>query len=151
MTTTSLDDTPVPVDPARLASGVFDPATGRTTGEGDIAASYSADRIGMGRPLRRPFPWRGGQWVCTGLGPHGTEVYRLLDPTAFPGAPTTYPEKTRHAEAARRDPLGFYHGMVVRHAGRTLVITGPKATLVPGDDPEPSLFAALERHQDRGR
>ena len=29
---------------------------------------------------------------------------------------------------ARRDPLGFYHGMAVKHAGATWVLTGPQVT-----------------------
>jgi len=51
---------PVPVDPDRLASGRWDHRLEKQVGEGDIVGSYSADRIGLGRPLRRPFRWRGG-------------------------------------------------------------------------------------------
>ncbi len=139
----------VEVDPARLASGVWDHERDDYVGEGDIQGSYSADRIGMGQPIRRPFKWRGGLWVCTGsariASPAGSEAYRLVDPAAFPGAPTTYSEKTQDAEAARNDPLGFYHGMTVRSGGKSLILCGPPALFIPGRATQPDLFSAIER------
>ena len=87
------------VDAARLAFGRWDTEQNVQAGEGDIVGSYSADRIGMGQPLRRPFKFRNGLWVCTGItgrsGQTIAEAYRLTDPTVFEGRPTNYPEKTR--------------------------------------------------------
>ena len=40
------------VDPERFAPGTWCHRTEKTIGEGDIAASYSADRIGMGQSVR---------------------------------------------------------------------------------------------------
>ena len=141
------------VDPARLQSGRYDHATNRVIGEGDIARSYSAERIGMGQPIRRPFLWRGQVWVCTSILREGAQVYRLVQPEQFPGVPTTYPEKTRDDEAARKDPMGFYHGMTINLAGRPLVLCGPEVRVKPRPVPEPqtSLFEALEQEQTRGR
>ena len=133
------------VDPARLASGHWCHRAGKTIGQGDINASYSADRIGMGQPVRKPFSWRGALWVAVGNRYRGkdtvcAEGYRLTHPAAFEGEPTTYAEKTRDCDAARADPLGFYHGMAVTHGGQSLILTGPPATFVAGQTQQLSLF-----------
>lgn len=136
------------VDPARLSHGEWDPSKQEHAGEGDIVASYSADRIGIGQPIRRPFPWRGGLWVCTGIGGRrgfmAAEAYRLVDPTGFRGEPVTYAEKTREAEAARNDPLGFYHGMLVRCRGREFVLSGPAVRFVAREPDRAGLFEQFE-------
>ena len=49
------EHTPCEIDPARLASGEWCHRAQKTLGQGDIYASYSADRIGMGQPVRKPF------------------------------------------------------------------------------------------------
>ena len=138
------DAAPLPIDPARLASGAWCHRAERTIGEGDIHAAYSADRIGMGQPVRRPFTWRGGLWVCTGISSHGrnvsAEAYRLTPPAVFDGAPTTYREKTMDGDAARGDAKGFYHGMTVKHGGADFVLCGPPVTFVPGQTEQLSLF-----------
>ncbi len=135
---------PVAIDPARLAPGVWCHRSGRQQGEGDIHASYSADCIGMDKPLRPPFRWQGGLWVCTSMGGGGrsftAEAYRLLPVTAFVGKLTTYAEKTRDSDAARADPNGFYHGMTVRHAGALWVLSGPPVSFVPGEVEQMSLW-----------
>ena len=136
------------VDPARLNHG--EP-------EGDIAASYSADKICDGKPIRKPFPWRGGLWVCTSSGPGDRhEAYRPLASAAelrhYAVAPTTYSERVHgnddFGERARRDPNGFYHGVTVQHAGRSYVMTGPKVIFMPGEVGQSALFAPAE-HVDR--
>ncbi len=106
-------------------------------------ASYSAERIGMDQPIRKPFEWRGALWVCVGTSHRGApaaECYRLAHPHNFAGTPTTYAEKTRDGDAARADPLGFYHGMRVRCAGQTLILHGPPARFIPGQRAQLSLF-----------
>jgi hypothetical protein len=122
---------------------------------GDINASYSADRIASGQPVRKPFQHDGALWVCTGITGSGLtasgstehEAYRVVPVRAFEGKPASYSERTGtadSAEAARHDPKGFYHGMVVKLAGEALVLRGPpmrfvasNAPLRPGADPEP--------------
>src|SRR5438309_11996829 len=102
--------------------------------EGDVHAAYSADCLSDGRPLRRPFFWRGAYWTNTGGGgPAGCwEVYRLTPRAEFAGEPTTYGDKVRDGGGrARRDPLGFYHGMAVASRGGTVVLTGPPIILFP--------------------
>lgn len=132
------------VEPDRLASGKWCHRAQRTEGEGDIAASYSADRIGMAEPVRKPFAWNGGLWVCTGIthrsGAISAEAYRLTHPQVFDGTAVTYAEKTFDGDAARADPLGFYHGMSVTHAGAAFVLTGPPVTFVPGETAQLALF-----------
>jgi hypothetical protein len=56
------------VDPSRLASGSWCHRAPKTLGENDISASYNADRIAYGQPLRKPFQWRGASWVSVGNG-----------------------------------------------------------------------------------
>jgi hypothetical protein len=132
------------VDPARLAPGAWCHKAEKTLGQGDIYGSYSADRIGMNQPVRKPFEWRGSLWACVGMSGRGgvrqAEAYRLVHPQGFSDAPTTYREKTRDGDAARGDPQGFYHGMTVRHAGQTIVLQGPPATFVPGQIAQLDLF-----------
>ena len=102
--------------------------------EGDIHGSYSADRISEGKPIRKPFPWQGGQWVCVGISNKEVNAYRLTPLGAFKGVPTTYAKKTGGlAEAARNDPNGFYHGMTIKCAGSTYVLTGPELTFIAGE------------------
>ena len=43
------------VDPPRLASGTWCHTRDRQIGEGDISASYSADKIGLEGKVRKPF------------------------------------------------------------------------------------------------
>ena len=135
------------VDPARLAFGRWDTEQNVQAGEGDIVGSYSADRIGMGQPIRRPFRFRNELWVCTGItggaGQTMAEAYRLSDPAVFEEGTTTYSEKTRDPEAARRDPSGFYHGMAVHAGKRSLILVGPPVVFVRGRDFQTDLFTGL--------
>jgi len=135
----------IAIDPSRLASGQWCHRAHRTVGEGDIAASYSAERIGMGEPLRKPFEWKGALYVCVGVCRRkgaglSAEAYRLVTPTVFAGEVTSYGQKTSDAEAARSDPNGFYHGMGVKQAGTEYVLCGPPITFVPGQTEQLSLF-----------
>jgi len=143
------------VDPGRLAQGTWDTAKNKHTGEGDIAASYSGDRIGLGEPIRRPFVFNGSRWVCVSMsGPSESLVahaYRLVHLSQFDGTPTDYQEKTRDADAARRDPCGFYHGMLVAHAGDRFVLVGPPIELVAGECAQQELFAQALHGHTRGR
>jgi hypothetical protein len=128
------------VDPARLRWGAWCHRTEKNVGQGDIAGSYSADRIGMGEPLRKPFEWKGSLWVCVGQSHDSAEAYRLTHPQTFHGTALTYRDKTADGEAARNDPDGFYHGMAVKHAGTTFVLSGPPALLVAGETVQLDLF-----------
>ena len=133
------------IDPARLASGQWCHARQRQIGEGDISASYSADRIGMSQSIRKPFAWQRGLWVCVGMASQRGHViakaYRILPLPAFSDPVRSYAEKTRDGDEARADPNGFYHGMSVSHGGKTFVLTGPPACFAPGKSREQlSLF-----------
>lgn len=131
------------VDPARLKWGTWCHRSEKQNGEGDIAASYSADCIGMGRPLRKPFGWKGSLWVCVALGYGGAEVYRLTLPQNFSGAPISYHDRILDGDAARKDPNGFYHGVTVSHGGKAFVLCGPPADLVAGKPEQMDLFAGI--------
>ncbi|PKP94447.1 MAG: hypothetical protein CVT75_04335 [Alphaproteobacteria bacterium HGW-Alphaproteobacteria-14] len=128
------------IEPSRLAFGAWCHTSEKQIGEGDIRASYSADRIGMGQPIRKPFRYAGELWVCVGTGPSGAEAYRLVDPSVFGSTTRTYAERCRDGDRARGDPAGFYGGIIVRHAGRELVMAGPPVTFVAGEEAQLSLF-----------
>ena len=130
------------VNPSRLAWS----AAKREICEGDIHASYSADNIAMGQPIRKPFKWNNSLCVCTGItgsaltgsGMPEHEAYRMVPVQMFKGTPTTYKEKMSRAEtaeAARNDPNGFYHGMRVKHGKDSFVLCGPPIRFTP--DPSP--------------
>lgn len=128
------------VEPSRLAFGAWCQASEKQIGEGDIRASYSADRIGMGQPIRKPFRYAGELWVCVGTSPSGAEAYRLVHASLFGGAARSYHDRCRDGDRARGDPAGFYDSIIVRHAGRELVMFGPPATFVTGEEAQLSLF-----------
>lgn len=134
------------VDPSRLADGLWDHEQDQRTGEGDIAASYSADLIAMEGRIRRPFNFHGKPYVCVGRtrspnsGEERAEAYRLVHRDTFNGAATTYAEKTRDSEAARSDPEGFYHGMTVDRGGVAYILAGPPVRFIEGPAQQLGLF-----------
>ena len=131
------------VDPARLRPGVWSCEKERRIGEGDISASYSGDLIGLKGRVRRPFRFQNRLWVCVGTSGGSlltAKAYRLVEARFFEGEAVTYTEKTRDSEAARNDPLGFYHGMAVMHGGKPCVLVGPCAEFVAGEDVQLDLF-----------
>jgi len=136
-------DTIHTVDPSRLEHGTWSYKKNRQVGEGDIAASYSADFIALHNRIRKPFTFQNGLWVCVGTSHFGgrtSRAYRLTEITHFDGEPTTYAEKTRDSESARNDPNGFYHGMTVNRGGRTYILTGPPAEFTAGNEQQLDLF-----------
>jgi hypothetical protein len=128
------------VEPSRLAFGAWCHASEKQIGEGDIRASYSADRIGMGQPIRKPFRYAGELWVCVGTSPSGAEAYRLIHPSLYSGTACSYHDRRRDGDRARGDQAGFYDGIFVRHAGRELVMAGPPVMFVAGEEAQLSLF-----------
>jgi hypothetical protein len=131
----------VAVSPARLAWGRYDHTRHRDSGEGDIYAAYSADTIASAGKIRKPFNWHGQLMVTVSLcGRDGTaeaEAYRLLPVKGFAGKAVTYGEKignAESAEAARNDPNGFYHGMLVKQGGESIVLVGPPVVFVTAED-----------------
>ncbi len=128
------------VEPSRLAWGAWCHAAERQFGEGDIRVSYSADRIGMGQPIRKPFRHAGDLWVCVGTIPSGAEAYRLVHPSIYGGTAHSYAERCRDCDRARSDQAGFYDGVIVRPAGQELVMSGPPATFVAGMEAQLSLL-----------
>jgi hypothetical protein len=132
------------VDPARLDSGTWCHAANKTLREGDIASSYSADRIGMEKPILGAFRWQGAEWVCVSLqwrdGVPSAEAYKLIDARVFAGEPVTYSARVANGDEARSDPNGFYHGMTVTHAGTKYVLCGPPARFEPGEVEQLDLF-----------
>lgn len=134
----------VTIDPKRLAWGQWCHRLNKDVGEGDIPASYSADRIGSGQPVRRTFSWQGSEWVCVSMqhrdGKPEASAYRLIDPRMFNGEAVSYSEKAQDGDRARSDPNGFYHGMKVKHAGHDLVLSGPCISFEAGEPAQRSLF-----------
>jgi hypothetical protein len=133
----------IKVPPSRLAPREWSHDLNRQIGEGDIHASYSADRIAMSNAVRRPFLHAGSRWVCIGIGVnYSVQAYQLVHPSAFRGTPTTYGAQValNQGDDALADPMGFYHGMSVRSGGETLVLCGLPVHFVPGEEPQRSLF-----------
>jgi hypothetical protein len=139
------------VDPARLASGHWCHKRDRQIGEGDISASYSADKIALEGRVRSPFTWQNCLWVCIGTASHGehraSEAYRLIPERFFDGTPLSYHDNAMLGDEARLRPEGFYHGMAVRHGKQKCALVGPKAVFLPSADAQApcqgDLFDAL--------
>jgi hypothetical protein len=125
---------------------------------GDINESYSADRIASGQPVRKPFQHDGALWICTSITGSGLtvsgssehEAYQIVPQHMFAGTPITYGTRTsagESAEAARKDPNGFYHGVAVKHGCETFVLCGPPLRFVPEEvavRPEPNSPEPLQ-------
>lgn len=125
------------VEAFRLAWPQWEP--GKRVDAGDIHASYSGDSIAFRSTVRKPFIWRGEQWVAISLsgigGVQQAEAVRLVEAEAFQGAITTYRARCateRAARRARRDPMGFYHGVRVKRGGVSCVLSGPEERFVAG-------------------
>ncbi len=138
-----MSTTPQPiyeVDPDRLSDGRWSHEDNRRIDEGDIVSSYSGDTIAMHHRIRRPFNFHGGQWTCVGKwSNHGSdsllaEAYRLVATEGYVGTATDYVAKIKDCEAARNDPMGFYHG------GKSFILTGPPVDFVAGQEEQPGLF-----------
>jgi hypothetical protein len=144
----------VAVSPSRLAWGRHDHTKSRDIGEGDIHAAYSADTIASAGKIRKPFHWQGQLLITVSLcgrgGSADAEAYRLLPLKAFAGKVVTYGQKTgtvERAEAARNDPNGFYHGMVVKYGGDSFVLVGPPALFIAEQVMRPDSKITMEPEQ----
>jgi hypothetical protein len=133
----------VRVNRARLAWGRYDHCRNRESGAGDIHASYSADTIASSGKIRKSFRWQAQLIVTVSLsrrdGRDEAEAYRLVLATTFPGTPVSYNDRIGSAEdadAARNDPNGFYHGILVRQGSETFVLAGPPLLFVPEEEPD---------------
>ena len=135
------------VEPSRLASGGWCRTRERQLGEGDISASYSADKIGLEGCVRSPFTWQSCLWVCTGMVSHGdlraAEAYRIVPQRFFDGTPISYYENAMLGDAARTRPEGFYHGMAVKRGIQDYVLIGPSAVFLPSEDAQTPKQADL--------
>ncbi len=131
------------VDPTRFQEGTWSERRQKTVGRGDIVSAYNADKIALDEPVRRPFQWRGAEWIAVSIDYRYStvEAYKLVAPEAFEGTPVTYGEKVgRDGEDARRDPLGFYHGIRVKRGSGLLVVSGPPVTFKAGAKGQLDLF-----------
>lgn len=145
----------IPINPSRLAWGRYDHNRNRDTGEGDIHASYSADIIASAGKIRKSFRWQAQLMVTVSLSGRGgieqAEAYRLIPLKAFTGTTMSYADKigtAESAEAARSDPNGFYHGMVVKQGQEAFVLSGPPAVFVAEEPPaRPDGSASVEGEQ----
>jgi len=134
------DQSIIEVSPSRLEHGTWCHKRNRTIGEGDIAASYSADRIGSEQPIRKPFSHAGALWVAGGTCGASASAYRLVHPSCFDGETHSYGERVADGYQGRRDKGGFYHGMKVTHRGNIMVMCGPEVKFVAGQERQGDLF-----------
>jgi len=103
-------------DPARFKSSSWDADKGRSIPGGDIAESYSADMIGQKSTFRKPFKWKDGLRISTGMkftGSYGgvrtnVTTYRLVPIEYYKGKSHT------HQEASKlnylKDDGEYHHG-----------------------------------------
>jgi hypothetical protein len=97
-----------------------------------LAASYGGESIATTSSVKRPHLHDGSLWVYVGGGRAGSSVFRLVPVDEFDGTLTTYGQRTgtaEAAEAARNDPMGFYHGMLVKFGRENYVLCGPEIML----------------------
>lgn len=131
------------VEPARLQAGPWSDRHQRFVGIGGIVASYSADRISLGKPIRKPFEWQDGLWltVQVNYGSNTALAYRLVAPETFSSEQLSLKAKVADGrERPRTDPNGFYHGVGVFRAGRNWVLRGPPARFVASRPRQLGLF-----------
>ncbi len=128
------------VDPQRFAWGHWCHKRNRQIGEGDIGASYSADRIGGEGAVRRPFRHEGVDWVATSTFSNSARAYRLVHPSQFEGGTLSYVERVSDGHRGRCAPEGFYHGMRVKRGREEMVLCGPETKFIAGEPEQGSLF-----------
>lgn len=123
------------VDPARFVPGRWCHERDRQIAEGDISASYSADKIALEGRVRSPFTWEKVYWVSVGGSANAdnrsVEAYRLVPVRFYEGTPISYRENSMLGGEARARPEGFYHGMSVKHGKEDYVLVGPCALFFP--------------------
>jgi hypothetical protein len=136
------------VDPSRFEFGTWCHERDKCIGEGDISASYSADKIGLEGAVRKPFKWKNALWVNTGPISNGSHrsvsAYRLIPVRFFDGQPLSYQQIVHDNVAARSRREGFYHGMAVKHGKQGMVLIGPSATFVPSEERAPEQIDLLD-------
>jgi hypothetical protein len=103
---------------------------------GDIADSYCADTLAFEGRTRKPFAFRGGQWVNTGSYGQSFECYRIVPVEQFDGPHAPYAE---HDWEKARGGSG-YHGMSAKSGGRQIVLQGPAVIFVPGQPEQAALL-----------
>lgn len=136
---TSISQT-IAVDPQRFAWGHWCHRRNRQIGEGDIGASYSADRIGSEESVRRPFRHDGADWVAISTYSNSAKAYRIVHPSLFDGPTHSYVERVSGGRRGHLAPEGFYHGMRVKRGGQEMVLCGPEVTFIEGEPEQGSLF-----------
>ena len=103
----------VTLKPARFKAGPLTFAA--------IRASYSADMMAIGHPVRSPFIWEGEPWLCTSIHGDQCEAYQVVARADWPHGD---PAKIRHEPGT---PLGAYHGNRIRFEDQELFLLGPYA------------------------
>lgn len=134
-----------------------------------VEPSYSGGTISeRGSIVKKPFNYEGKQYIATSNWPVGDELewncYQLMPKDDFKGETRTYSvpkgrNYEEYYESLRKDPNGFYHGMLVKRGKSDCVLVGPEISfiaktisqeMVPSEDiidsiPEEEREAARER------
>ena len=123
--------------------------------------------------VKKPFAYGGKLYIATGSWPLGDgvewECYQLMPKDDFKGETRTYSlpkgrEYEEYYESLRKDPNGFYHGMLVQRGKNACVLVGPEISfraetisqeIPPAEDivdsiPEEEREAARERIKHLG-
>ena len=133
-----------------------------------VEPSYSGDTIAdRGSIVKKPFAYGGKLYIATGSS-WGDErewnCYQLMPKDDFKGETRTYripkgQNYEEYYESLRKDPNGFYHGMLVKRGKDDCVLVGPEISFLaktisqeipPAEDiidsiPEEEREAAKER------
>ena len=88
--------------------------------------------------MANKYIWSGDRLVVGGI--QRTACDTCQYPSLTFSLNTTYTEKTQDCDAARNDPMSFYHGMNVFYGGKCFVLTGPPVDFVEGCEEQPGLF-----------
>lgn len=102
---------------------------------GKVEDSYSADRISEGIAVRKPAIFEGKLYLATGINTEEVKAYQLVPAEEFTGEMRTYNvpkgrEYEEYYESLRKDPNGFYHGMLVKRGAHEHALVGPPIIFV---------------------
>ena len=119
------------------AQALFAPGAPSTDGIDlrKLNSSYCADLIAWESKVRKPVPCNGHLWVNVGASwkgdMHSMDVFRLVPSAEFEGETFNYEEKRslQSSDLDQVDPMGFYHGMRVRHGRDAYVMCGPEVVV----------------------
>lgn len=90
-----------------------------------VRDSYSADRIGADRPIKKPVEYDSKLWIGTS----DREAVRLVPRADYQGTPVTYADRCVMTQGS--GPRAFYASVIVHYRGDEYVLTHEKLVVMP--------------------